>query len=500
MLRVADIDASLDWYERVLGCTVERRIESFGLYQLRAGANLIDLVPVASKAGKPGGGAPGKTRRNMEHFALKLAAFDEKKLRRYLKRRGIEAGETARRYGADGHGPSLYLTDPDGNTVELKGPPDADQRREGRRPPSIRPAGAGGPQSNGVRRHEGGRHPPSRRAGGARLRGHRDAGGRSRGRAHQAGDGGLNHFDLDVCDGISGYLSLDMPHILGVEGAGTVAETGAAVSAFRPGDRVMPFLTITSGLCRHRVCNCALGMDNICLDFEKLGVTCWGTYAEYVKVSHHNVLRIPDGVSALDAAAGQVAFATAWELVVKKAQVRQGEDVLINAAGSGVGSAAIQCARVAGARIIATAGSDEKLARARQLGADEVINYNETPAIGDAVRDLTDGRGVDVCIEMVGGSVLQQSLDALALNGRLATCGAHAGEKVEIDMIEFFRKQITMTSCHFAPKSTNHEVLRLMEQGKLRPVIGEVLPLAEMRTAHERLAARAVFGKIVLEV
>ncbi len=127
MLRVADIEASLEWYRRVLGCTVERRIESFGLYQLRAGSNLIDLVPVSSKAGKPGGGAPGKTRRNMEHFALKLAAFDEKRLRRYLKRHGIEPGETARRYGADGHGPSLYLTDPDGNTVELKGPPDADQ-------------------------------------------------------------------------------------------------------------------------------------------------------------------------------------------------------------------------------------------------------------------------------------------------------------------------------------------------------------------------------------
>ena len=165
-----------------------------------------------------------------------------------------------------------------------------------------------------------------------------------------------------------------------------------------------------------------------------------------------------------------------------------------------VGKGCAQYVRGQGARVIVTAGSDEKLARARQLGADEVINYNETPEIGEAVRELTDGRGVDVCIEMVGGSVLQQSLDALALNGRLATCGAHAGEKVEIDMIEFFRKQITMTSCHFAPKSTNNEVLRLMEQGKLRPVIGEVLPLAEMRTAHERLAARAVFGKVVLEV
>ena len=127
VLRVADIEASLDWYRRVLGCTLERQIESFGLYQLRLGTNLIDLVPVASKAGRPGGGAAGSKRRNMDHFALRLAAFDETRLRRYLKRRGIEAGETARRYGADGHGPSLYLTDPDGNTVELKGPPDADQ-------------------------------------------------------------------------------------------------------------------------------------------------------------------------------------------------------------------------------------------------------------------------------------------------------------------------------------------------------------------------------------
>ena len=311
---------------------------------------------------------------------------------------------------------------------------------------------------------------------------------------------GLNHFDLDVRGGISGYPGLAMPHILGVEGAGAVAAVGGAVTAFRPGDRVMPHLTISSGICRHRVCNCALGMDNICLDFEKLGVTRWGTYAEYVNVSEHNVIRIPDGVSDLDAAAAQVAFATAWELVVGKAQVRQGEDVLINAAGSGVGSAAIQCARLAGARVIATAGAADKLTRARQLGADEVINYRETANIGDAVRDLTGGRGADVCIEMVGGKVLQQSLDALALNGRLSTCGAHAGEKVEIDMIDFFRKQITMTSCHFAPKSTSSEVLRLVEQGKLKPVIAKVFPLAEMRAAHELLASRAVFGKIVIEV
>ena len=311
---------------------------------------------------------------------------------------------------------------------------------------------------------------------------------------------GLNHFDLDVCGGISGYLSLDMPHILGCEGAGEIAEVGSAVEAYRVGDRVMPFLTTSSGQCRHRICNCALGMDNICLDFDKLGVTRWGTYAEYVKVSQHNVIRMPDDLPFLDAAATQVAYATAWELVVNKAHVRQGEDVLINAAGSGVGSAAIQVARLAGARIIATTGSDEKLERARQLGADEVINYNKTEDIAAAVMEMTGGRGVDVCIEMVGGKILQQSLTALCLNGRLSTCGAHAGEKVELDMIEFFRKQITMTSCHFAPKSTNTEVLSLVGQGKLRPVIAKTFPLADMHAAHKLLASRDFFGKVVLEV
>ena len=189
-----------------------------------------------------------------------------------------------------------------------------------------------------------------------------------------------------------------------------------------------------------------------------------------------------------------MAYATAWELVINKALVRQGEDVLINAAGSGVGAAAIQVARLAGARSIATAGSDEKLERARQLGADEVINYNNTDDIAAAVMAMTGGRGVDVCIEMVGGRILQQSLAALCLNGRLSTCGAHAGEKVELDMIDFFRKQITMTSCHFAPKSTNTEVLNLVGQGKLRPVSAKSFPLADMGAALELLASREFYG------
>ncbi len=177
----------------------------------------------------------------------------------------------------------------------------------------------------------------------------------------------------------------------------------------------------------------------------------------------------------------------------------QGEDVLVNAAGGGVGSAAVQIAHLAGARVIASAGSDSKLGRARQLGASDGINYNEQ-SIVDEVMKLTGGRGVDVVIEMIGGNILQQSLSALAINGRLSTAGAHGGEKVEIDMIEFFRKQLTMTSTHFAPVATSQFVLKLVGEGRLRPVIEKIFPLPEMAAAHELLASRNFFGKVILEV
>ncbi|MBT6442610.1 MAG: alcohol dehydrogenase catalytic domain-containing protein [Alphaproteobacteria bacterium] len=306
---------------------------------------------------------------------------------------------------------------------------------------------------------------------------------------------GLNHFDLDVRDGISGYFSLDMPHILGCEGAGVVAEVGSAVTAFKPGQHVLPYLTTSCGHCER----CLSGHDNICMSFDKLGVTHWGTYAEYVRVSEHNVVAMPDGLSFVDAAATHVAFATAWELVEVHTKVRQGEFVLVNAAGSGVGSAAVQLANNAGGIVIATAGSGEKLERAKELGARYGINYNEE-SIEDGVMRITGGRGADVCIEMVGGRVLQESIRAVAHNGRLATCGAHAGEKVEIDMIEFFRKQLTMSGNHFSPKANNVQVLKLIADGAVKPVIAKTFPLQDMGDAHRFLASRNFFGKVVLEV
>ena len=310
---------------------------------------------------------------------------------------------------------------------------------------------------------------------------------------------GVNRFDISARRGDVPYAKVTFPHVLGLEGCGTVAAVGEGVSAFRVGDRVVPILSISSGICRHEICHCALGYDNICRDFNKLGLTMWGTYAEYVKVTEFNAVRLPDKLSFIDAAAATVATATAWELAISRAKVRQGETALVNAAGGAVGSSAVQICKLAGARVIASAGSDAKLERARQLGADEVVNY-ERQNLAEEVLRLTDGRGVDVVIETVGGAVLQQSLEAMAHNARLATAGTVGRAKVEIDMYRLLRKQLWMTGTHFAPKETVKTSLRLLAEGKLRPVIAEIVPLAEARRAHERLESRDLFGNLVLQV
>ncbi|MBM3504095.1 MAG: zinc-binding dehydrogenase [Alphaproteobacteria bacterium] len=310
---------------------------------------------------------------------------------------------------------------------------------------------------------------------------------------------GVNRFDVSARRGDVPYAKVSFPHVLGVEGAGRVVDKGNNVATFDVGDRVMPMLTTSRGLCRHPVCYCAQGYDNICADFDKLGLTHWGTYAEYVKVTHHNVIRIPDKLSSVDAAAGQVAMATAWELAMSRCKIRQGETVLVNAAGGAVGSAAVQIARLAGARVIASAGSDEKLERAKQFGADAVVNYNRQNLL-DEVKRLTGGRGVDAVIESVGGTILQQSIEALVHNGRLATAGSIGRAKVEIDIFRLLRKQIWLTGTHFAPKETNKVVLNLLAEGKLRPVLARLFPLADAPAAHQMLESRDFVGNMVLQV
>lgn len=307
---------------------------------------------------------------------------------------------------------------------------------------------------------------------------------------------GLNHFDVDCRNGISGY-DFNLPHVMGCEGAGVVAGLGPGVSQFREGDHVIPILTINFGACDKRVCNCLLGRDNICHRFDKLGVTRWGTYAEYCVIEERNAIHMPAGLAFEDAAGGQVAFTTAWEMLVNKGRIRAGEEVLVNAAGSGVGSACVQIAKLHGARIIATAGSDEKLARAREHGAEVTINYNRQDVV-EEVMSATGGRGVDLVMEMVGGRVLQQSHEAVTLGGRIVVCGAHAGEKVELDMIQFFRKEIQMSSVHFAPRATNATVLTMIAEGRLRPIIHQRFHLAQMGQAHAVLESRDFYGKVII--
>lgn len=303
---------------------------------------------------------------------------------------------------------------------------------------------------------------------------------------------GVNHVDIDIRNGISG-MHTSLPHILGVDGAGEIADLGPEVTRWKIGDRVAPHFILNCGICR----NCRKGRDNICSSFSILGANQWGTYAEYVVVPAHTMVPIPNGLSYESAAAGGVPFATAWEGLVTTANVKPGETVLINAAGSGVGSSAIQVAKLAGARVIASAGSDEKLRRARELGAHGVINYHDT-SLSDAVLDMTAGNGVDVALDMVGGTILLQTIQSLSSGGRLATVGAHAGEKVKIDMIEVFRKHISIHGCGRSTKSVFEKVFDLMADGALRPIIHQKFPLAQAGEAHKIMESRNFFGRMIL--
>ena len=303
---------------------------------------------------------------------------------------------------------------------------------------------------------------------------------------------GVNHCDTDLRKGLFGVES-PMPHVMGVDAAGEVAEVGAGVTRFKEGDRVAPHFMLNCGACDA----CLAGRENLCADAGVLGVTVWGGYADHVKVRQDHVVRLPDALSYDDAVAGQIPFATAWEALIEVIELRAGETVLVTAAGGGVGSAAVQVARLAGARVIAAAGSDEKLDKALALGADEAINY-ASRNIGVEARRLTGGRGVDAALEMTGGAILAQSIDALAPGGRLATIGAHGGERLEVDFIEFFRKHISVHGCGRSTRAQVGRVLQMMAAGTLKPVIHRIFDLREAPAAHALMESRDFFGRMVM--
>jgi NADPH:quinone reductase-like Zn-dependent oxidoreductase len=303
----------------------------------------------------------------------------------------------------------------------------------------------------------------------------------------------LNHLDLWVRRGLPGR-SVSFPHILGSDISGEVVAVGENVNNARIGDKVLLAPGISCGQCEQ----CLAGRDNFCKDYVLFGSTVHGGYAEFVKSPSANVIPIPEHLSFEQAAAVPLVFLTAWHMLFDRARLRPAEDVLVIAAGSGVGSAAVQIAKVTGARVIATAGSEPKLAKAKELGADHTLLH-----VGEFAREvkrLTKGRGVDVVFEHVGAATWDQSVYSLAPGGRLVTCGATTGFEGKINLGYLFARQLSILGSFMGHKSELFSVLALFQRGLLKPVIDTVLSLERAADAHRHLENREQFGKVVLRI
>jgi len=304
----------------------------------------------------------------------------------------------------------------------------------------------------------------------------------------------LNHLDLWVRRGLPG-VNFPMPHILGSDVAGEIVKVGSAVTTVHIGQKVVLAPGVSCGKCPA----CVSGNDNRCREFTNLGYLIDGGCAEYVHVPEVNCMPYPENLDWAHAAAVPLVFQTAWHMLINRAQLQPGEDVLVLAAGSGVGSAAIQIARFFGARVIATAGTDEKIAKARELGADEVIHHGIMP-ISKEVRRLTNGRGVDVVFEHVGTATWDHSIKSLADSGRLVTCGATTGFDAHIDIRFLFIRQLSILGSYMGTKSELRTVMKLVAQGRLKPMVDKVFDLADCMAAHNYLEKSKQFGKVVLRV
>ncbi len=304
----------------------------------------------------------------------------------------------------------------------------------------------------------------------------------------------LNHLDLWVRRGLPN-LRLEYPHRLGSDVVGEVDALGPGARGVASGDRVVVNPGLSCGVCER----CLSGEDTMCADYRILGESAQGGYARHLVVPDTNLISYPGELPFAQAAAIPLVFLTAWQMVVRKARLRRGETVLVHAAGSGVSSAAIQIARLWGARVIATTSNAAKIDRARALGADEVIDTTSSDFVKE-VKRLTDRRGADVVIDHVGGETLAKSVLAAARGGRIVTCGATAGFHPLIDLRHVFFRQIAIIGSTMGSKGLLFGILERVKAGELKPVVDRVLPLWEAREAHRVLEAREAFGKVVLEV
>ncbi len=304
----------------------------------------------------------------------------------------------------------------------------------------------------------------------------------------------LNHIDVFLRGGLPG-ITIPLPHIPGCDAAGVIAEIGDGVTNVHIGDRVLLHPSISCGHCEF----CLRGDASLCLHYQLIGETVSGTCCEEIVVPADNTIPIPEGMSFEDAASIPLVFTTAWRMLITRGRLRAGEDVLILGATAGVGVACIQIAKAAGARVFAAAGTAEKLDLCRDLGADVLIDYSRED-FSRRIRELTAKRGVDVVVDYVGKDTWVRSLKSLSRGGRLVTCGATTGYNPEEDLRHVFFRQLEIIGSTTGSKNELLAPLRLIEAGKMRPVVGAVYDLKDTAAAHAAMEARRVMGKIAIRV
>ncbi|PIQ85466.1 MAG: alcohol dehydrogenase [Candidatus Omnitrophica bacterium CG11_big_fil_rev_8_21_14_0_20_45_26] len=304
----------------------------------------------------------------------------------------------------------------------------------------------------------------------------------------------LNHLDIWTRQGLPG-VQIPMPHILGCDIMGEIAAKSEDTQEFQIGERVI----VSPGLISDEDPLAETKWESLSSGYQIIGFQIDGGYAEYVKVPVRNVIPVSNRLKDDEWAALPLVFLTAWHMLVTRAAVQKGETVLIHAAGSGVGTAGIQVAKHLGACVITTAGTDEKLERAKEIGADFTINYKKKD-FADEVRRLTNQEGVDVVLEHIGPETFVKSLASLKKKGRLVTCGATSGPNVQLDLRFIFMRQLAVMGCYMGGIEELREVVKLAESGVFKPVVDKVFPLKEARAAHERMQKRENCGKIVLKI
>jgi len=304
----------------------------------------------------------------------------------------------------------------------------------------------------------------------------------------------LNHLDIWARQGTR-QERVPMPHISGSDISGEVVKVGSLVKNHKPGDKVLIAPGIGDGTCEY----CTSGWDSLCDNYRIIGYETQGGYAEYVSVPSANILPIPNSLSFEEAAAVPLVFLTAWHMLTTRAHLTAGETVLVWGAGSGVGSAAIQVAKVLGAKVIATAGNNEKLEKARELGADWTINHHDQDVPAE-VKKVTNGKKANVVFDHIGQATWEKSMRSMAPAGRLVNCGVTSGGKAEIDIRYIFVRQFSLMGSYMGGKGELLKVLTFFEDGRLKPVVDSVFPLKEASAAQTRMEKSEHFGKIVLKI